>query len=660
MALLVVSALCTKIIYIKITNIENESFIGVFYKILYNIIIIKYNIIMELAIPGIALGFLYIVSNQSKSSKDGFKDRSQLPNVDIPNRNYPDEYPVSSIDGDLTSQLSTTNQYDNGGGVYTDKYFNPNLEPSSKPSIFYNSPTSSASSQQYYNLTGNKVDASYFEHNNMVPFFGSNLRSRVANENTNEGLLDSYSGAGSQTIIKKEQAPLFSPIDNAQWAYGAPNESDFYQSRVNPSMRMANVTPFAQEMVGPGLGLGYTTEGSGGFNSGMAMRDAWLDKSADQLRVDNKPKATGLGLYGHEGPANSYIKTNATYEHMGVMEKHLPDQSFELDNRDFSNSGSRDIGRLFTTGGVEKGQTMHAMPIDRYVTRPETAVTYAGGAGYQNSAAYVPGEYMPTHMQQLGALPLAVANANGRSYATDSDYGVKSKMAYPNNRTSNKQDSYFGLVSGSLGAAVAPLLDILRPSRKENVIGTLRPYQNPGTTVPQSYIFNPADRLNTTIRETTENSKFHLNVNANQLGGAYQVTEQQTMDHFRKIDNDYYYSGNAGAGPNSRQPASYEAGYNQRNNDIKASTIDGRLVPGNMSLLNGDINMRQVSRDNMLLNSRPIAGNMPYQSPDIQLTGRNAATENKLYANINSDRNTSDIMNSLKSNPYIVDYKNAL
>ena len=610
---------------------------------------------MELAIPGIALGFLYIISNQSKSKQDGFKDRSsQLPNVNIPNRNYPEEYPVTSIDGDLTSQLSTTNQYDNGGGVYTDKYFNPNMGASMSSSITTNS---SANGQQYYSLTGNKVDANYFEHNNMVPFFGSNLRSRVANENANEGLLDSYSGSGSQTITKKEQAPLFSPIDNAQWAYGAPNESDFYQSRVNPSMRMANVTPFSQEKVGPGLGLGYTTEGSGGFNSGMAMRDSWLDKTADQLRVDNKPKATGLGLYGHEGPATSYIKTNATYEQMGIMEKHLPDQSFELDNRV---AGSSDIGRLFTTGGVEKGQTMRAVPIDRYVSRPETAVSYAGGAGYQNSAVYVPGEYMPSHNQQLGSLPLAGANANGRSYANDGDYGIKSKMAYPNNRSVNKQDSYFGLVSGSLGAAVAPLLDILRPSRKENVIGTLRPYQNPGSSVPQSYIFNPADRPNTTIRETTENSKFHLNVNANQLGGAYQVTEHQTMDHFRKIDNDYYYAGNAGAGAGTRQTTSYESGYNQRNNDIKSSTIDGRLVPGNMSLLNSDINMRQVSRDNMLVNDRPISGMMPYQSPDLLLTGINAGTENKLYANINTDRNTPDIMNALKANPYIVDYKSAL
>jgi Family of unknown function (DUF5899) len=604
---------------------------------------------MEIAIPGVALGLLYIVSNQ-KSKKEGFRDRNLLPNTDVPNRNYPGELPIFSPDTDQTSQLSTTNSYDNGGGVYTDKYFNPNMNKSTDE----NRPVG----QQFYSLTGDKVNSSYFEHNNMVPFFGSNLRSRIADENSYESILDSYTGSGSQIITKKEQAPLFSPSRNQQWAHGAPNSSDFYQSRVNPSMRMANVKPFEEEHVAPGLGLGYTSEGAGGFNSGMMVRDRWLDKTADQLRVDNKPKATGLMLYGHEGPADSAIKTNATYEQMGIMEKHLPEQSFALDTR--SASDPRDIGRLFTTGGAEKGQTMRAIPIDRYVTRPETAVTYAGGAGYQNEAGYVPGEYMASTNQQLGPLPLAGANANGRQYANDGDYEIQAKKAYPNNRTMNKQDSYFGMVSGSLGAAVAPLLDILRPSRKENVLGTLRPYQNPSTTVPQSYIFNPADRPAATIRETTEKSINHLNVSNTYTDGAYHVTGHIPTHTNRTDTDDFFYSGGSSAGERGRQPTSYVAGYNQRNNDIKSSTIDGYMVQGNMALLNGDINMRQISRDNILKNERGVIGTMPYQSPDVSNFGRPAGSTNNLYANIQIDRNTSDITSMLKSNPYVVDYRSAL
>jgi len=181
---------------------------------------------MELAIPGVALGLLYVITNQKNKDKgEAFTNKSQLPNVDIPNRNYPGEYPVVSTDNDLTSQLSTANRYDNGSGTYTDKYFNPNMNNSS---VAPGQPT-------YYSLTGDKVDGSYFGHNNMVPFFGSRLRSQVADSNSNESVLDNYSGAGSQTMVKKEVAPLFSPHENLQWANGAPNASDFFQSRVNPS-----------------------------------------------------------------------------------------------------------------------------------------------------------------------------------------------------------------------------------------------------------------------------------------------------------------------------------------------------------------------------------------------------------------------------------------
>ena len=95
----------------------------------------------------------------------------------------------------------------------------------------------------------------------------------------------------SQYITKTEQSPLFSPGEGYQYPHGTPNKNDFYQSRVNPSMRMANVKPFEEQRVAPGLGLGYTTEGSEGFNSGMMQRESWMPKTADDLRVATNPKA---------------------------------------------------------------------------------------------------------------------------------------------------------------------------------------------------------------------------------------------------------------------------------------------------------------------------------------------------------------------------------
>lgn len=121
--------------------------------------------------------------------------------------------------------------------------------------------------QDIYSLTGDYLDSSNFKHNNMIPFYGAKIKGQLYDANIAESILDNMAGTGSQVIKKIEQAPLFKPQENMQWANGAPNMSDFYQSRVNPGMKISNVKPFDSEYVGPGLNKGYTSEGSGGYNS---------------------------------------------------------------------------------------------------------------------------------------------------------------------------------------------------------------------------------------------------------------------------------------------------------------------------------------------------------------------------------------------------------
>lgn len=598
---------------------------------------------MEIVIPIIALGGLYIVSNQKKN-KENFKTRKndELPNTNVPNRNYPMEYPVLSPETDLTSKLSTVNTYD-GPGVYTDKYFNPDANYSTTLPGSNNSTTGT----KYKSLTGEDVDLDYFRHNNTVPFFGS--KSHINNNaNATESTLDNYSGSGSQVFSKKEQSPMFAPNTNVQWQFGTPNTSDFIQSRINPSMKMSNVKPFEEIKVGPGLGLGYTSEGSNGYNSGLMARDEWRDKTVDELRVSNKQKASGFTMLGHEGPAISYVTTRGE---MGIQEKNRVDTTFAMGQ-----------DRLFTTTGIEKGPTMRAIPIEKHVNRPETETDYIGGAGFSNPAEYVKGVYMDSNNISLGPVPIQPAYANGKSGAYDNDYEMKAKTAYPNNRTANSEgEGYFGIMGGAIGAAVAPLLDILRPSRRENTIGTLRPYQNAKSTVNNSYIFNPADRPSATIRETTENSKFHLNVNSNQRGGAYEVTPNQASNTYRQVTGDFYYSGNASGGERGRQVRPYDSEYRQRNNDLKSSTIEGRLVPGNMSLLNGDINMRTKPKENYLVNERPVNTNRSFGTniPSSDTFGKINGSQS-LYQGIQYDRNNGDILSQLKSNPYTLSVVNGL
>jgi hypothetical protein len=70
--------------------------------------------------------------------------------------------------------------------------------------------------------------------------------------------------------------------------------------------------------------------------------------------------------------------------------------------------------------------------------------------------------------------------------------------------------------------------------------------------------------------------------------------------------------------------------------------------------------MRQKSRDDQLKNARPLTGNMPYKTPDVNTMGRVAGNERNLYSNIQMDRTNPEIMSSLHSNPYVVDHRKGL
>ncbi len=585
------------------------------------IFIFVYNI-MELAIPLLAMGGLYIATNQQNTTKSGFTNMSRLPNVDIPDQNFPDLRPSES---EPTSKLSTVNQYD-GRRAYTDKFFAP--------------PVESTNTTKYNSITGEQVDENYFRHNNMVPFFGGNIRTRAIDAKSSESILDNYIGAGSQIQSKQERAPLFSPSENQQWANGAPNTTDFMRSRVNPSMRMANVKPFEEERVAPGLGLGFTTTGSGGFNSGLMERDAWREKTVDELRVATNPKSSGNMILDYAGPANSHIKRTAE---QGIQEKNRVDTTFEFTS-----------DRYFTTTGIEKGPTLRAFHTERDMARPETTTSYAGVASHGNSTIYVDGEHMPSHRMQLGAVPFTAAGAMGKGSPTDSDYGIKAKTAYPNNRSSNFQDKYFGAVGGAFGAAVAPLLDALRPSRKENTIGNLRPYQNAKSTVNAPYLFDPTQLAPKTIRETTEESKFHMNINANQRGGGYTTSDHQQASTARATTGDFYYAGGSSA-TNAKEMRRFDAERNQRNNDVKSATINSRMGNGNTNVYNGTVNMSAKQRDSQLLNSRPLTQKGAVPTPSVDQIGRVSGAV-PLYQTIQMDRNTPDIMSALQGNPYAIAY----
>jgi hypothetical protein len=438
---------------------------------------------MELALPLIALGSMYIISNQGRNQQRQEERRMEtyanmgasevnsaalptLPNTDIPPQNYPST--------NLIDLLDTVQEYPNPNAA-TDKYFDQNVfeNRTNKGQNVGQNP------QEIFSLTGNYLNTEQFKHNNMVPFVGGKKKGYTYNMAQTESILDNMAGAGSNVIKKVEQAPLFKPETDMSWAFGAPNQSDFYQSRVNPGMISNNVKPFATENVGPGLNQGYTTQGSNGYNSGMEARDAWLPRTVDQLRVDTNPKLE-YTLDNLEGPSYSHVQNVGI---IGRVEKQKPD-TFFVNSQE----------RWLTTVGDTKAQALRPEQELGVIRREDVANNYTGPAGLagERQAGYAPTTFEPS--KRAGAdstiLDVPLSNASGRGPITDGERYIKSYISYGNNRSTSKQpDTMRNSFNAIVGAAIAPLLDVFRTTKKQT---TLASAYNPASSKEGHVIYDAA------------------------------------------------------------------------------------------------------------------------------------------------------------------------
>ena len=583
----------------------------------------------EIAIPLLALGGLYIASNKEKKNKismEGFKNN----NIKNMQYSYPsmNEQPV--INYPTTEPVNTSNvsRYANANQT-TDKYFSEQT---------YENIGLSQGTQQVYSLTGKPINKTDFKHNNMAPFFGAKIRGATVDAAISESIMDNLQGQGSQYFRKEEMAPLFQPHTDLQYPNGAPNMSDFMQSRVNPGMSMANVKPWEEIHVAPALNQGYGTEGSLGFNSGMEARNLWRDKTVDELRVDTNPKLT-FGLQGHQGPANSVVKTQTAPEMYPRVEKNLPDSYFAMGPE-----------KWLTTTGLEKGPRIYSEEMLNDVNRTSTTKEYFGGMN-DREAGYAKGEYQDSRRAVLAAEPIKSAYAAGMSVPTNGDYGIQGYKTLPNNRSTTKSAVEFGTISGLVKAITLPLFDMLRPSRKDNVIGNGRPTGNAGSTVSTGIIYNPADRTKTTIREMTESNLDcnHLNVE-NQQSNAYLVTQYQPVSMQRDTTNTSY-TGVAMPGGHEAS-MSYDAAYMQHNNVNK--TYKNRPNQGGMQIFNQQDNISIQRRDADRDNNRLWVPNSNVNNtiPSKDTHGKiGSSTFYNETAN-SFERMNPDILNAFKSNPY--------
>ena len=608
---------------------------------------------MEIAIPLLALGSMYIVSNQKnkraggpienmrqqqqqqqQQQNEGYENmgarQGRLPNTDV----IPNNYPVqksSSVGQDINA-FSNPN-------FAMDRYYNDDLAAKlTSGGDQFGDPYATG---DFVSLSGSHVSNANFNHNNMVPFFGGKIRGFTADSNVYETMFDNKTGTGSQHINKKERAPLFAPQDRMHNVHGMQNNNDFIQSRMVPSTKIANVKPWEEERVAPGLDMGFNGSAGAGYNSGLEARDKWVDRGVDELRVVTNPKQT-FSLDGHQGPANSFIKEYANTGHLGKFEKNLPDTYF-VNTPD----------RWLTTTGQEKAQTLRAVEIEKDVNRATTTSEYYGvNSNVGGNNTYAPNNYEDTKRQEYDCKPVLNAHSSKvGAAATKGDFGHDS-YTYANNNRTTVRGPDMGGVYGFVRAIMAPVLDVLRPSRKENVTGNPRMYGNAESLVPSGAVFNPADRLPTTIKETTLGlvGMNHLNVDRQGTAvGAYGNTPQ-TLYETERESTCTEYTGNSGGASTRAGIPLYNAAYNQQLNVNK--TYPNHPNQGNMSLLGTATNISVAKNENDRNNNRLwVPTNAPPQTPSMEQYGKMSMPQT-YDNNVNTERMDPAILNAFRQNPY--------
>ena len=501
-------------------------------------------------------------------------------------------------------------------------------------------------------LSGQRIPASDFKHNNMQPYFGGRVRQNMAPD-TNSSILDTYTGSGVDQIRKKEVETMF---NTAQTPYGNPfgleNSTDFLQSRINDPRNRGGERPFEPTRVGPAVGEEYGMTGKGGFQQfevNEIMKRAM--PHTDKLRVADNPKLT---YKTPVVPGQRYIPVGQ--DNPGEVRKYRPDTFF------IDETGERYIGAFSESSQRETARPIQTM---KHVSRPETSAELIGpGASQEFGESYVVSAYRTPMAQQYGGA--GYRNADGTGYlphaeeAEMGDYGKNSIEIRPNERAATS-DRVIGLNLAPADAVQVPVhyTDESRPTRRGETVGNIR---QSGTATgyangaPAITVWDPSDVARTTVKETT--------VEWNYLGNAAPASAPTKLKVYDPDDIakptqksqlssalSWYGGGNAV----NKDFTSHEAAYNMRTNPNKEQVAKGRKPfagNGNLGIFTGEVNgVTYKKLDADAVNDRALAVNnvtgLPPGAGDIGEVKYRVP----LKLDISKERNQNAMIAAIEDNP---------
>lgn len=511
-------------------------------------------------------------------------------------------------------------------------------------------------------LSGKKLPSNDFTHNNMVPFFGGKVRQNVG-PNANTGILDSYTGAGTVDIAKKEVQTMF---NTGQTPYGNPtgmeDNTDFVQSRINAPRSRAGEKPFEPVRVGPAVKEGFGSTGKGGLQqyevNETMMRSI---KRTDDLRTADNPKLT----YDKPViPGVSFISNGA--KDTGEVRKYRPD-TFYIDE-----SGERYVGAF--AQDIQK-ETVRSVQVMKHQTRPETSVEYVGpGASQAFGDSYVVGSYKTPMAQQYGGAGYRNADATGYYTndpdAPEADYGRSSIEIRPNERAATGERTMgLNLVPADTGSVPVHYSDPSRPTRREETSGNIRQTGTPvgyAGGAPAITVWDPNDVARTTVKETTVHWNYYGN--AAPADGPTRLKTYDPDDIARPTQKAQLSAKSEHFGPSvsvNKDFTSHDAAYNMRTNPNREQVAKGRRpIAGNgkVAVFTGEksgVTYKKLDADS--INDRANAANRVNSIPTGVADLGHIKYRVPLDLDISTQRNTRESIAALDNNPLAQSlYKNAM
>jgi hypothetical protein len=497
-------------------------------------------------------------------------------------------------------------------------------------------------------LSGNRINASEFTHNNMVPFYGGSVKQNVRAA-ANNSLLDTYTGAGYTQITKKEVETMFDyqrPFGNP---FGMESSTDFVQSRVDLPRARNGERPFEPTRVGPGVNEGYGMIGKGGFQQ-FEVNEIMRPKTSDELRVANNPKMT----YLQPVVPGQHMVTNPA-DNPGEVRKYRPD-TFYIDPT-LSRAGAAAPADVHK----EMSRPIQVLP---ETTRTETTTEAFGpAAGQDTYQSYVAGSYRTPMTQQYGGA--GFRNADSTAWYTpeigspEADYGKSSYENRPNERTATSERTMaLNLAPGETGQVSVRYLDDARPTRRveqEDGFTQLGPGYGGAGGAPSVTVWDPNDVARTTVKETTIKWDYRGVASSGSAPNRLKVYDPKDIarpTQKAQLSNRQYYGtgGNANWGVMNEDFA-----YNMRTNPNKEQIAKGRKpIAGNggIAIFEGDPGKQTAKRlasddINDRVNSINRVDSLPPGVGDLgQIKYRVP-----LRLDVAAERNTPDIVEAVDDNP---------